>query len=89
MVWPVIDAEHDDRAHIRPELIWIAAALGMARQPVHVAVAAFGQEMLQSVPRLRNGIGRGDTERIEAMPERFRLQRGLDRTGVAQKSRST
>ena len=44
----VIDAEHDDRAHVRPHRARIAAAVGLGRHPIHVAVAAFGEEYAQT-----------------------------------------
>jgi hypothetical protein len=49
---------------------------------------AFGEETGEVLLRLRNGVGMGDADRIEAMLSRYLSQRGLERVRVGQKSRS-
>ncbi len=56
--------------------------------PRHVAVAAFGEELAQPIERERDGIGTGHADDVEALRARRIRQRGLQRRGIAQKSRS-
>ena len=55
---------------------------------VHVAVAAFGEELAQPLERERDGIGTRHADDVEALRARRIGERGLQRRGVVQKSRS-
>jgi hypothetical protein len=85
---PVIHAEHDDRAHLRPQRIGRTAPLRRARHPHHVAMRTIGDEAVEPRFGLGHGVGLGEANGIEAARTRLFDQRGLDRGGVAQKSRS-
>ncbi len=87
-VGPVVHAEHDDGAHLRPQRARIAAPCRGRFHPLHVAVAAVGQELAQPVERKRDGIGTGHADDVEALRARRIRERGLQRRGIAQKSRS-
>ena len=82
----VIDAEHDDRAHVRPQHAGIAAPVGVFRHPVHVAVGAGGEEVAQPLGRVRDRVRPRDTDRVEALRARGLGERRLER-GRGQKSR--
>ena len=82
----VIDAEHDDRARVFPQCARIAAAVGVSRHPIHVAVDAVGQELPQPLGRVRHCVGPRDAERVEARGAGRLRQRALGRSR-GQKSR--
>ena len=82
----VIDAEHDDRAHARPQRARIGAAVGVARHPIHVAVAAGFEECAEPRGRARDGVGPRHAEGVEAMRAGRFGERALGR-GRRQKSR--
>ncbi len=88
LVRPVIDAEHDERPPLGPEHARVAAALGSLGHPGHGAVVAGGDGLGEAGGGVRNGIGRGEADRVEALGagavDDGRLQRGR----IAQKSRS-
>ena len=65
-VGPVIDAEHDDRAHVGPQPARIGAALGTVREPVHVAMRAGVEEIAEMLRGVRDRVGIGDADAIEA-----------------------
>ena len=88
LVGTVIDAEHDDRAHVGPQPARIGAALRIACQPVHVAMRAGIEEIAKVFRGQRNRIRRGDADAVEAERARFSRQRRLH-VGSGQKSRST
>ena len=56
----------------RPQRARIAAPLGGGLHPDHVAVRAFGEELLEPRLRLRRGVGPRDADDVEAV-----LARGL------------
>ena len=49
---------------------------------------ALGQELPQPFERLRNGVGARHADDVEALRARGVGERGLERRGIAQKSRS-
>ena len=55
--------------------------------PVHVAVRAFGEELLEPRLGVRRGIGPRDADGVEAVLARGFDQRGFDGGGIVQKSR--
>ena len=75
----VIDAKHDDRARLGPQPPRGAPALGVRRQPTHVAMQTLGQELGEVRPRFVTQTRRGETHGVE--PERKRL-RADGRLGV-------
>ena len=78
-----------DRAHLAATArAAIAAALGGRRHPVHVAVRAVGEETLEPRFRLGDGVGPRHADDVEAVRARLLDQRGFDRGGIVQKSRS-
>ena len=85
---PVIDAEHDDRVHVRPQRARIGASIGVARHPIHVAMAAGFEECAETCGRARNGVGPRHAEGVEAMCAGRFGERALGR-GRRQKSRLT
>ena len=83
----VIDAEHDDRAHVRPQRARIAAPIGVRRHPCHVAVRAGGEELAQPLRRLRQDRVRPrDADCVKTLRAGRSGERRLDRSG-RQKSR--
>jgi hypothetical protein len=84
----VVQPQHDDRAHLRPQRARIAAARSGRCHPFHVAVGAVSQELLQSLRRERNRIRPRDADGVEAMLPRGSHQRRFERRWIAQKSRS-
>ena len=92
----VIDAEHDDRAHVRPQHAGIAAPIGVSRHPVHVAVGAGGEEVAQPLGSARDRVRPRDTDRVEALRagglDERRLERGRAsevEIGVVRRRRQT
>jgi hypothetical protein len=67
MVRSIVEADHDHRAHLGPQRLRIAAALGGGLHPDHVAVRAFGKELLQPLLRERGGVRACDADGIEAV----------------------
>src|SRR5690606_39439867 len=59
----VIEAQHDDRAHLGPQPPRIAAA--RVGHPGHVAMGALGQEFFEPPACLRRSIGPRDADHIE------------------------
>ena len=55
-VGPVIDAEHDHRAHAGPQHPRIGAALRMRREPVHLAMRAGVEEFVEMFCGIRDRI---------------------------------
>ena len=88
IVGAVIEAQHDDGAYLRPQRARIAAPLRGRFHPVHVAMGALGEEVLQPFRRLRNRVGPRHADDVEALLAGGARQRGLERRRVAQKSRS-
>src|SRR5262249_9156916 len=84
----VIEAEHDDRAHIAPERAWVAAAGRRGLHPGHIALRAVGQEGFEASLGVRRGVGMRDAEHVEAVCTRFPRERSLERGRLRQKSRS-
>ena len=94
LIGAVIDAEHDDRAHARPQHAWIHPPFGLRRKPVHVAMRAGIEEFAKIFAGIADRIGTGHADTIEAERLRFALERGLqigagEFGGLVQKSRST
>ena len=87
-VRPIIEAEHDDRSHLRPERARVGAALRTRCHPGHVAVRALGKEALEPRLRFRDGIGPDNADGIEAMLACCGGERRLEGGRIAQKSRS-
>jgi hypothetical protein len=85
-VWPVIHAEHDDGAHLRPQDTRIGAALLGVRHPVHAAMGTGIEPFTQTRGCLGNGVGPGDAAGVEAEVMRARAQ--PVKKGAVQKSRS-
>ena len=83
----VIDAEHDDRAHFRPHRARIAAAVGLGRHPIHVAMSAFGEEGSQPLGGQRDRIGPRHADDVKALGAGGVGERGLQ-LSRRQKSRS-
>ncbi len=54
---------------------------------IHVAVRAFGEELLEPRLGLRRGIGPRHADGVEAVLARGFDQRGFERGGIVQKSR--
>ena len=75
----VIQSQHDDRAHRRPQRARIAAPVGGARHPIHVAMGALGKKALQPLRRLRDRIGPRDADHVKALRARGLCQRGFER----------
>ena len=82
----VIDAEHDDRAHVRPQHAGIAAPVGVSRHPIHVAVGAGREEVAQPLGRARDRIRPRDADRVETL-RAGRLDERRLQCGRRQKSR--
>ena len=94
LVGPVVDTEHDHRTHVRPQPARVGAAFGASGQPVHVAMRAGVEEIVEMFSGLRQHIRTGDTDAIESQRARFAGERGLQNRGgeldgCVQKSRST
>ena len=77
-IGPVIDAQHDDRAHARPQHARVHAPLGISREPVHVAMAAGIEEFAEMRAGLAEHAGIGDADAVEAERSRLARERGLD-----------
>ena len=45
-VGPVIDAEHDDRAHVAPQRARVGTAIWIGGKPIHRAMCAVGEKLL-------------------------------------------
>ena len=60
----------------------------VARHPIHVAMGALGQELLQPFRRLRDRVRPRDADGVEAVVARGAHERGFQRGRIAQKSRS-
>jgi hypothetical protein len=88
VVGAVVHPEHDDRARLRPDRARIAAPLRRIGKPVHVAVRALGEELLEPPGRLRDGIRPRDPDHVEAVIAGGGGECSLERGGVVQKSRS-
>jgi hypothetical protein len=94
LVRPVIDAEHDHRAYVRPQHARIGAAFRMSREPVHVAMCAGVEEAAEMLRGIRDRTRIGDADAIESERARFMDKRclqigGRKLEGCVQKSRST
>ncbi len=70
-IGPVIDAEHDDRAHVRPQHARIGAALGAGGEPVHVAMGAGVEEGAEMSACVDEYIRIGNANAIETQRARF------------------
>jgi hypothetical protein len=64
------------------------APVGGGREPLHVPVAAFRNELQEPCAGRRDGIGPGNRHRIETVRLRGIAQRRPERCGLVQKSRS-
>ena len=62
----VVHAQHDDRAHVRPQSPRVGAPIGRIGQPVHRAMLALGEEGGEAGRRLGDGVRRGDRHHVEA-----------------------
>jgi hypothetical protein len=60
-----------------PNQTRIAAAIGVALHPVHVAMSAAGEEAAQPRGSLRDGIRPGNAERVESLRPRRGSERRL------------
>lgn len=65
-VRPVIEAEHDDGAHIAPERFWLRPTRLGFLHPRHGAVVAILEKLPQPLRCKRNAVGRRDATQIEA-----------------------
>jgi hypothetical protein len=88
LIGAVVDAEHDDRAHIRPQPARIGASLRILRQPIHVAMGADLEKFVEVSCRVRDRVRRRDADAVEAERARFLRQRAAQ-IEAAQKSSST
>ena len=70
-VRPVVQPEHDDGARIRPQHIRIGAPRGRRREPVHVAMLAFGDEALEVGLCFADRIRPRHTDGVEAVRARL------------------
>jgi hypothetical protein len=77
----VIDAEHQDGAHLRPQHLRVAAPIGVGRHPRHIAVSASLEKVPQPRRGLRDGVGPNHAGGVKAARPRrrnqFRLERGV------------
>ncbi|MGY4366897.1 hypothetical protein ACVW1A_002962 [Bradyrhizobium sp. LB1.3] len=90
LVRAVIDAEHDDAAHVLPQPARIDPALRLCGEPVHVAMAARCDEFEEMFSGAVDRARFSDADAVEAKRACLVCKRRLqfDRIGV-QKSRST
>ena len=77
----VIEAEHDDGARLGPQRLRVAAPLGGAGEPAHVAVIAAGEELGEIGARLGGETRLGEADRVEAQRQRAVADRRADRAG--------
>ena len=84
----VIDSEHHDRAHLRPQRLRIGAALRPRRKVIHVAVQPERHEFDERGLRLRRELRGSHRDLIEAQRRRLAGKRRSDFGRRAQKSRS-
>ena len=70
----VAHPQRDHRSHLGPQPLRRSALRGAVFHPDHVAVAALGEPLFQSLGGLRRRAGIGDPERDKAMRARHRLQ---------------
>ena len=70
-VGPVVQPEHDDGARVRPQHIRIGAPRGRRREPVHVAMLAFGDEALEVGLRFPDRIRPRHADDVEAVRARL------------------
>jgi len=75
IVGPVVERDGDDPDRTGHELVRVGATAAVARHPVHGAVAALGQPLLE-LGLDRAQIDIGDPERAEAQLARPSAQRG-------------
>ena len=80
-VGPVIDPQHDDRAHGRPQQARVGAAFRLRGEPVHIAMGAGIEEVAEISSGVRKHIGIGDADAIESQRARFVGERGSQRSG--------
>jgi hypothetical protein len=73
----VIETEHDDGAHLRPQSARIATPIRVARHPIHVAMAAGFEKCAQTRSRVGNGVGQGYAVCIKAVRAGLLGKRGL------------
>jgi hypothetical protein len=78
---PIIDAEHDDRAHAGPQHAWVAAALRACCKPVHVAMAAQVEELAEILGRASGRTGIGHPDAVKAERAGFAFERGFEISG--------
>ena len=95
LLWPDVRAivmlglnygTHDDRTHVGPQRPRIGTAVGVARHPIHVAMAAGFEECVERGGRARDGVRPRHPEGVEAMRARRFGERVLG-CGRRQKSR--
>jgi hypothetical protein len=86
-VGAVIEADHDDGAHLSPQRARIAASLGRALHPFHLAVHALREELGEARRRAGDRVRSHDSGDLEPVRARERGDRALALRGV-QKSRS-
>ena len=75
----VAHAQHDDRAHLRPQRGGAAAPVGVRRHPAHVAVPAGGEEFRQPLAGRRRRVGRRHAHGVKAERARLAYDRVLER----------
>jgi hypothetical protein len=80
-VGAVIDAEHDDGAHLGPQHARIGAAFGVRGKPIHVAVAAGLDKGLKMFAGVADRVGSGDADAVEAERKRFTRECGFQVKG--------
>ncbi len=94
LIRPVIDAEHDHRAHVGPQHPRVSAAFRTCGEPVHVAMRAGLKEAAKIFCGIRNRRRIGDADAIETERERLVGELLFQSGGrkldcLVQKSRST
>ena len=81
LIGPVIDAEHDDGAHLGPQHPRIGAALGVSAKPVHVAMAAGLDKGVKMFSGVADRGGIGDADGVEAERKGFVCEGGMQISG--------
>ena len=94
LIGPIIDAQHDNRTHARPQHARIGSAFPIGSEPVHVTMRAGIEERAEMFCRIGDRIRSGNANAIEPKRARFAHERRLQIGGreleaCVQKSRST
>ena len=75
----VILGQHDHRARLGPECLWVAAPMRALRHPAHLPMPPCLEERRQPPCQLRHVAGAADLARGEPLLRRFRHQLALQR----------